>query len=83
MDRLKVVDFVGLDPDDNLLIRRDALENLEVLECHPGYAQHVVGHIKLAYLESPFNTGPTAVQLVSDKPMNAPSSTKPAGLAGR
>ena len=57
MDRLKIVDFVGLDPDDNFLIQGEALDALGVLACHQRYGKRLVGHIKLAYLDPPFNTG--------------------------
>lgn len=57
MDRLKILDSVGLDPDDNLLIRGEASRTLAALECHQNYASRLVGQVKLAYLDPPYNTG--------------------------
>ena len=56
---LRLVDFVGLDPDDNLLIQGEALETLDALERHQPYAERLLGGVKLAYLDPPFNTGQT------------------------
>jgi adenine specific DNA methylase Mod len=57
MDRPKVVECIGLDPDENFLIEGEALDALRALERHPRYAERLVGRIKLAYLDPPFNTG--------------------------
>lgn len=57
MDRLKINDFIGLDPDDNLLIQGEAGQALAAIENHNSYASRLVGHVKLAYLDPPYNSG--------------------------
>lgn len=42
---------------DNLLIRGDALHALTSLTKLPEFAQELVGKVKLAYIDPPFNTG--------------------------
>lgn len=59
MDRLKIVDFVGVDPDDNLLIQGEARRSLAAIEAHKNYASRLLGQVKLAYLDPPYNTGQT------------------------
>ncbi len=54
--QLRIVDFVGFDPDDNLLIGGEAQEVLTALQIHPSYTQLLTGRVKLAYLDPPFNT---------------------------
>lgn len=57
MGHLRIVDFVGLDPDENLLIHGQAREALGALESQSNYASRLVGGVKLAYLDPPYNTG--------------------------
>ena len=64
MDQFRVVEFIGLDPDDNLLIEADALDVLRVIECSSRYSLKLLGNIKLAYLDPPFNTGRTYTQYI-------------------
>jgi adenine-specific DNA-methyltransferase len=42
---------------DNLLIRGDALNALNSLRLLPEFASYVVGDVKLAYIDPPFNSG--------------------------
>jgi adenine specific DNA methylase Mod len=55
--QLRILDFVGLDPDDNLLIQGEAQAVLAALQTHPNHSQILAGGVKLAYLDPPFNTG--------------------------
>jgi adenine specific DNA methylase Mod len=55
--QLRILDVVGLDPDDNLLIQGEAQAVLAALQTHPNYSQVLAGGVKLAYLDPPFNTG--------------------------
>jgi adenine specific DNA methylase Mod len=55
--QLRIHDFVGLDPDDNLLIQGEAQAVLAALQTHPRYSRMLAGGVKLAYLDPPFNTG--------------------------
>lgn len=55
--RLRILDFVGFDPDENLLIHGEAQAVLTALQIHPSYSQLLTGRVKLAYLDPPFNTG--------------------------
>ena len=57
MHRLRIIDFVGLDPDDNLLIQGGARQALTAIENHDGYAGRLLGHVKVAYLDPPYNSG--------------------------
>jgi adenine specific DNA methylase Mod len=57
--QLRILDVVGLDPDDNLLIQGEAQAVLAALQTHPNYSQMLAGGVKLAYLDPPFNTGRT------------------------
>lgn len=41
---------------DNLLVRGDALNGLQALAELPEFARELVGNVKLAYLDPPFNT---------------------------
>lgn len=54
---LRIIDFVGLDPDDNLLIQGEARQTLATIADHPRYAGRVVGQVRVAYLDPPYNTG--------------------------
>ena len=54
---LRILNFVGLDPDDNLLIQGEAQAVLTALQKHPNYSQILAGGVKLTYLDPPFNTG--------------------------
>jgi len=47
---------------DNLLIQGDALNALTSLIHLPAFAQEYVGHVKLAYLDPPFNTKQSFLQ---------------------
>ena len=42
---------------DNLLIRGDALHALNALTHLPEFAKEIAGHVQLAYIDPPFNTG--------------------------
>lgn len=55
--QLRIVDFVGFDPDENLLIDGEAQAVLTAVLSHPSYSQLLTGRVKLAYLDPPFNTG--------------------------
>jgi adenine specific DNA methylase Mod len=55
--QLRIVDFIGFDPDANLLIQGEAQAVLAALQTHPNYSQMLAGGVKLAYLDPPFNTG--------------------------
>ena len=55
--QLRILDFIGLDPDDNLLIQGEAQEVLAALRNHPNYSKILAGGVKLTYLDPPFNTG--------------------------
>lgn len=55
--QLRIVDFVGFDPDENLLLQGEAQAVLAALQDHPNYSQVLAGGAKLAYLDPPFNTG--------------------------
>ena len=54
---MRIVGFVGLDPDENLLIQGEAQESLTALANHPNYTSLLVGRVKLVYLDPPYNTG--------------------------
>lgn len=54
---LKVVDVVGLDPDHNLLIECDQLQAFKAIGEQTIYAERLLGQIKVAYLDPPFNNG--------------------------
>jgi adenine-specific DNA-methyltransferase len=62
MDELRILGFVGSDPDDNLLIEADALDALGAIASSPRYSRRLQGNIKLAYLDPPFNTGRSFTQ---------------------
>jgi adenine specific DNA methylase Mod len=62
MDELRIVDFVGLDPDDNVLIEANALDALRAIEASTRLSRELLGNVKLAYLDPPFNTGRTYPQ---------------------
>jgi len=47
----------GADPHENLLIEGDALHALTALSNLPEYRARYLGHIKLCYIDPPFNTG--------------------------
>src|SRR4051794_2141007 len=54
-----VVGKVGLEnkrAQDNLLIRGDALHALTALAKLPEFKEDIVGKVKLAYIDPPFNT---------------------------
>ncbi len=55
--QLRILDFVGVDPDDNLLIQGEAQAVLAALQNHPNYSHILAGGVRLAYLDPPFNTG--------------------------
>jgi len=57
VSRLKIVDFVGTNPDDNLLINAEARAAMSALADHRRLAGRLVGRVKLAYLDPPYNTG--------------------------
>lgn len=59
VDRLRIVDFAGLDPDENLLIQGEARRALSAMENHEGYASRLLGYVKVAYLDPPYNSGQT------------------------
>ncbi len=54
---MRVVECIGLDPDENLLITGAALDSLGSLEAGSSHGQRLYGSVKLAYLDPPFNTG--------------------------
>ena len=62
MNELRILRFVGSDPDDNLLVEADALDALGAIANSSRYSRRLQGNIKLAYLDPPFNTGRTYTQ---------------------
>jgi adenine-specific DNA-methyltransferase len=54
---LRIIDFTGLDPDDNAMIEGEAIETLAAIGNHARYAHRFLGHVKVAYLDPPYNTG--------------------------
>lgn len=57
IDDLREIRGFGDHPEDNLLIQGDAPGALQTLTQQPRFAWRYAEHIKLAYLDPPFNTG--------------------------
>ena len=55
--RLRIVNCAGVDPDENLLIAGEAAACLQALSASAGHKDRLLGHVKLAYLDPPFNSG--------------------------